>query len=440
LAERYCKEDHNLNLSQADGVKVVVEKQKGVTLLVGPPGTGKTRAIVPLLSILTSLPANGAQSEGKLPRVMLCAPTNIAMRSVALRYIETFLLKRDGGEIAPQFCLRTSPPSVKAGMTLADILLVGVCNDIDADLRVDTSQSTRSLSSIVLDHRCMRLRTGYGKLINELSKLAELLQSLSGAYAKAMEIEQPDQSPAKIVSWIIAAVRSISDKIESTLCQVLFETPRRCKVLDLLEPATSAREGLSSLAALVDTLNGSDMEPDSASESGWSLTPTLQAKLRKGDASYADLSGALLNLIKIKPRDLQTALVASSRLFFATVSCAGRSIFRYIYNYLHNFAALLDVEPTHVICHLCSQAAIISAGEPGAFIDSVVIDEAAQLSEAETAIVFSNELSRLILVGDPKQLPSTVISNLSKSLLYGRSLFERLESQGHPTSMFNVQV
>jgi senataxin len=82
----------------------------------------------------------------------------------------------------------------------------------------------------------------------------------------------------------------------------------------------------------------------------------------------------------------------------------------------------------------------MSTGEPGAFIDSVVIDEAAQLTEAETAIVFSNELSRLVLVGDPKQLPSTVISNLSKGLMFGRSLFERLESQGHPTSMFTVQV
>jgi hypothetical protein len=349
LAERYCKEDHNLNQSQADGVKVVVEKQKGVTLLIGPPGTGKTRTIVPLLSILTSLPASGAQLESKLPRVMLCAPTNIAMRSVALRYIETFLLKRDGGESAPQFCLCTSPPSVEATMTLADILLVGVCNDIDADLRVDTSQSSTTLSSIVVDHRCMRLRTGYGKLIDELSKLAGLLQSPSGAYAKAMEIEQPDPSPAKSITWIIAAVRSATEKIESTLCQVLFETPRRCKLLDLLEPATSIRKGLSSLAALIDTLNATDMDPDSASECGWSLTPISQAKLRKGDASYADMSGVLLDLIKIKPRDLQTALVASSRLYFATVSCAGRSIFRYKYNNLHHFAAILDAHSCDVL-------------------------------------------------------------------------------------------
>jgi len=51
-------------------------------------------------------------------------------------------------------------------------------------------------------------------------------------------------------------------------------------------------------------------------------------------------------------------------------------------------------------------------------------------------------LPLLVLVGDPQQLPSIVISQLAGSKGYGRSLFERLYTAGVPTHMvrglFNV--
>ncbi|KAK3255375.1 hypothetical protein CYMTET_35438 [Cymbomonas tetramitiformis] len=64
--------------------------------------------------------------------------------------------------------------------------------------------------------------------------------------------------------------------------------------------------------------------------------------------------------------------------------------------------------------------------------DVVLIDEAAQLREAETSIVLAGrpELQRLILVGDDRQLPATILSTAAMRAQYGRSLFARLHATG----------
>ncbi|KAF5836519.1 AAA domain-containing protein [Dunaliella salina] len=51
----------------------------------------------------------------------------------------------------------------------------------------------------------------------------------------------------------------------------------------------------------------------------------------------------------------------------------------------------------------------------------------------------SFDLPLLVLLGDPQQLPSTVISRLAASKGYGRSLFERLYAGGVPVHMLDVQ-
>lgn len=46
---------------------------------------------------------------------------------------------------------------------------------------------------------------------------------------------------------------------------------------------------------------------------------------------------------------------------------------------------------------------------------------------------------RVVLVGDPQQLPATVLSQRGKDLLFERSLFERLQTAGCPVHMLQVQ-
>jgi hypothetical protein len=48
-------------------------------------------------------------------------------------------------------------------------------------------------------------------------------------------------------------------------------------------------------------------------------------------------------------------------------------------------------------------------------------------------------LVQAYLVGDPVQLPATVISSMAVDHGYNRSMFERLASAGYPVRMLNVQ-
>lgn len=47
---------------------------------------------------------------------------------------------------------------------------------------------------------------------------------------------------------------------------------------------------------------------------------------------------------------------------------------------------------------------------------------------------------KCVLVGDPQQLPATVLSMKAKARLMERSLFERLQQGGCPVHMLMVQV
>jgi len=71
--------------------------------------------------------------------------------------------------------------------------------------------------------------------------------------------------------------------------------------------------------------------------------------------------------------------------------------------------------------------------------DTVLVDEAAQANETATLIPFLHGAKRCVLVGDPQQLPSTVLSRAAKASLFQRSLFERFVSLGARPVLLSVQ-
>lgn len=50
------------------------------------------------------------------------------------------------------------------------------------------------------------------------------------------------------------------------------------------------------------------------------------------------------------------------------------------------------------------------------------------------------KLKYFLKVGDPKQLPATVLSNVASKFMYECSMFERLQRAGHPVIMLTEQV
>nr|GMC62484.1 probable helicase MAGATAMA 3 isoform X1 [Ipomoea batatas] len=73
-------------------------------------------------------------------------------------------------------------------------------------------------------------------------------------------------------------------------------------------------------------------------------------------------------------------------------------------------------------------------------IELLVIDEAAQLKECESTIPLQLPgLRHAILIGDEKQLPAMVQSKICEKADFGRSLFERLVKLGHKKHLLNIQ-
>eukprot|EP00898_Chlorokybus_atmophyticus_P000829 jgi/Chlat1/1747/Chrsp13S02159 len=71
--------------------------------------------------------------------------------------------------------------------------------------------------------------------------------------------------------------------------------------------------------------------------------------------------------------------------------------------------------------------------------DVVVIDEAAQAVEPSTLVPLAHGCKKVILVGDPIQLPATVLSSRAVQLGYGTSMFKRFQQAGHPVHMLRTQ-
>jgi senataxin len=80
----------------------------------------------------------------------------------------------------------------------------------------------------------------------------------------------------------------------------------------------------------------------------------------------------------------------------------------------------------------------VSAGGGGGRFETVIIDESAQATEPSALIPLRYGCRRLVLVGDPRQLPATVLHKHAAKSGLGVSLFERLERANHEVIMLQV--
>ncbi|OMO78774.1 putative helicase MAGATAMA 3 [Corchorus capsularis] len=71
--------------------------------------------------------------------------------------------------------------------------------------------------------------------------------------------------------------------------------------------------------------------------------------------------------------------------------------------------------------------------------DTVIIDEAAQAVEPATLVPLAHGCKRVFLIGDPAQLPATVISEDARNSGYSICLFERFKKAGYHVNMLTTQ-
>lgn len=74
----------------------------------------------------------------------------------------------------------------------------------------------------------------------------------------------------------------------------------------------------------------------------------------------------------------------------------------------------------------CCNSSLLQVFNEKRIFNCCIIDEASQCSEPEILMPLSfNSISKLILIGDPMQLPATTISTVANKFGFGTSLFER---------------
>ena len=105
----------------------------------------------------------------------------------------------------------------------------------------------------------------------------------------------------------------------------------------------------------------------------------------------------------------------------------------------YDAAKMQVLNEASIVCTTLSCAGYSMFSQLKQGFDTVLIDEAAQAVEMSTLIPLKYACRRLILVGDPNQLPATVFSDHAMKHNYEQSLFQRLQIGGQRVAMLTTQ-
>ncbi|KAK4047450.1 hypothetical protein OIO90_006196 [Microbotryomycetes sp. JL221] len=175
---------------------------------------------------------------------------------------------------------------------------------------------------------------------------------------------------------------------------------------------------MQSLRAEVDTLRAErDTKIDEISQVGdnHTLRSELQVKLKELKAKIFNLSQQL-DSEKDKAQQTKRAMDAQQRKVRMQILSNADVICSTLSGSGHDYMAQLPFD-----------------------FETVIIDEAAQSVELSSLIPLKYGCRRCIMVGDPLQLPPTVVSGQAKRAGYERSLFVRLMELGRGSHLLNTQ-
>ncbi|KAK8677908.1 hypothetical protein V6N13_143428 [Hibiscus sabdariffa] len=348
------------------------------TLVQGPPGTGKTHTVWGMLNII---------------------------HLVQYQHYYTSLLKKLAPESYKQ-ANESNPDNVAMG-------------SIDEVLQNMDQNLFRTLPKLCQKPR-MLVCAPSNAATDEL--LARVLDR--GFIDGEMKIYRPDVARVGVDSQTRAAQAvSVERRTEQLLQKNRVEIFGHIQTLKAHEAmlsqqiATLQRE-LTAAAVTVRSQGSVGVDPDilvARDQNRDVLLQNLAAVVENRDKVLVEMSrllilepkfrvGSNFNLEEARA-NLEASFANEAEIVFTTVSSSGRKLFSRL---THGF-------------------------------DMVVIDEAAQASEVAVLPPLSLGAARCVLVGDPQQLPATVISKAAGTLLYSRSLFERFQLAGCPTMLLSVQ-
>ncbi|KAM0057421.1 putative P-loop containing nucleoside triphosphate hydrolase, DNA2/NAM7 helicase, helicase [Helianthus debilis subsp. tardiflorus] len=390
----------NLNTSQEAAVlsclsaKNHCHENSCTKLISGPPGTGKTKTVAAILFVL--LRTNR--------RTLTCAPTNIAVVGVVKRLL-SLLSVHDLGCDTYGF---------------GDIVLFG--NEERMRINIDHEE----LLDVFLDNRVDVLSNCLSMWKTYTSDMIRLLENPMKEHQCSIV---PKETKTKSKSKRKESEQKPDEKHEDD--QLTFEEFAKSRFSFLSKNLIACiRDLYTHLPTSVITLHLAKKMKHSID-----LIEKVGESVKEIVTKRQNLKEAFDNRVD-KPHFKKLRLCKTeclkelNDLREATFIPKSTNIIK-LTNYCLRNACL-------IFCTASSSIRLYRKGMPP--IELVVIDEAAQLKECESAIPLQVPgVRNAVLVGDEKQLPSMVQSKICEKANFGRSLFERLVLLGHHTHLLNVQ-
>lgn len=169
----------------------------------------------------------------------------------------------------------------------------------------------------------------------------------------------------------------------------------------LHEDASKVKDELAEVRERLEALRGQEDRTTAAPlQRRFDELKREQMQIGKRIDANKDSGNSIAREMEMRRRQIQQEILNSAHVICATLSGSGHEMFRN-----------LDVE-----------------------FETVIIDEAAQCVELSALIPLKYGCCKCILVGDPKQLPPTVLSQSAARFGYDQSLFVRMQ-QNHPKSV-----
>ncbi|KAF3494619.1 hypothetical protein DY000_02057545 [Brassica cretica] len=400
----------SFNESQLQAISVSIgssnlTKEFDISLIQGPPGTGKTRTIVAIISgLLASVSRKTGHSEQDHSSSTTSRQRmnpNVAMARV---WQDAALAKQldDDGESKKKI-----GEKIGKGRVL-------ICAQSNAAVDELVSRIS-SLGIYGMDGKMFKpylVRVGNAKTVhpNSLPFFLDTLVDQRLAEER-MRINKAKSNKAEDSS---ALLRCNLEKVVDQITR--FEAKRA----NLNQESLDAKEKLGSKNLDIDD----DGKPMSDAELGIRLRRLYEQKRK----IYKDLGAVQAqerkanNEIRALKHKLRKSILKDAQIVVTTLSGCGGDLYN--------------------VCAESSSAHKFGSPSEDNLFDAVVIDEAAQALEPATLIplqLLKSRGTKCIMVGDPKQLPATVLSNIASKYLYECSMFERLQRAGYPILMLTQQ-
>ncbi|KAK7262042.1 hypothetical protein RIF29_28370 [Crotalaria pallida] len=405
----------SFNVSQLQAISVAIGKAKPkknveLSLIQGPPGTGKTRTIVAIVSALLAAPPQKTNclknsSDENLNRNSFSTysrPKVSQSAAIARAWQDAALARQLSDDI------QTSSKSF--GNCVKQRVLICAQSNAAVDELVSRISSLGLYGSDGKMYKPYLVRVGNAKTVHPNS-LPFFIDTLVDQRV-AEESMQVNDGKNDLRVDSSAMLRS---NLEKLVDSIRFYEAKRANLMD----------GNANVKIhLHDDSHMEDEKEMSDAEIGLKLRKLHEQKRQV----YKDLSNVQSQEKKANEETwtlknkLRKSILREAEIVVTTLSGCGGDLYG-----------------------VCSETMLSSKfGGPSehTLFDAVVIDEAAQALEPATLIplqLLKSTGTKCIMVGDPKQLPATVISNVASKFLYECSMFERLQRAGHPVIMLTEQ-